>query len=94
MSKIIRVNPELLLIALKYSLSSDGNEYETVINNIYANIDNLDNDILCRYLDVVELREINNSSDDVWCGFKANIEKELSVRANVKRLVAAFEKSF
>ena len=93
MSKIIRVNPELLLFALKYSVSSDGKENETVINNIYANLDNLDNEELCSYLDAIEFEITKTIHDDTWREFKASIEKELSVRANVKRLVAAFEKS-
>lgn len=92
MSKIIRANSELLLYALKYSVSSNDTEKEIVINNIYANIDNLNNEDLYSYLETIETDEIKNSCDNIWPDFKTTIEKELSVRADVKRLVDAFKK--
>lgn len=95
MPKIIRANSDLFLFALKYSVSANGTEKELVVENIYKNIDSLDNKDLRGYLKTIELGEVENLSDndDMWHDFKTNIEKELSVRSKVKIVMDIIRKS-
>lgn len=93
MSKIIRVESGLLLFALKYALLCVEADKGKVINNIYANMDDLTDEELNKYMKTLDTNKIPVDDVDMFNELKKRIEKELWIRQSVSELVAGFKKS-
>ena len=92
MSKMIKVDSELLLFALKYATRNIDADKDKVIKNIAGNIDDLDNEELTRYIKVIESDETveTEASEYTWNDLKKYIEREIVVRESVKKVVDVF----
>lgn len=95
MSKIIEVDSELLLYTLKYATTNTDADSDKVIENIgRKNIDNLDNNELRSFIQVIESEETLEieGREYSWLDLKEALEKEIYVRESVEKVMSVFRK--
>lgn len=95
MSKIIKVDSELLLFVLKYATRNIDADKDKVIKNIAGNIDDLENEELMKYIQVIESDGTveTGTSEYTWNDLKETIEREIEVRESVENIMNVFRKT-
>lgn len=94
MSRIIKVDGELLLYALKYSITNNDIDKDRIIKSIIRNIDDLSNDDLKGYIEIIRSNKTVEAKDSeyTWSDLKEALEKEVYVRDPVKNIMDKVDK--